>query len=80
MQTYLNTNGNGHSALQAKYLERTISKSPEIADYVNRLGKLYSYCYLQAKEILAFDNEATTADYISVAEGFFVQAIQHFDL
>ncbi len=73
-------NSNGHSALHAKYAERTIkSKSDEISEYIDSLAKLYTYCYLRAKTLLAHESKATTTDCATLALSFFQIAIKHFD-
>ena len=54
-------------------------RSAEIADYVERLGKLYRYCYTQAKETLAGE-PALLDDHRAVATTLFIQAVRHFDL
>jgi len=54
-------------------------RSAEIADYVERLGKLYKYCYTQAKETLAGE-PALLDDHRAVATTLFIQAVRHFDL
>lgn len=54
-------------------------RSAEIADYVARLGKLYSHCYRTAKTELA-DDSMTTEDYRAVGTSLFIQAVKHFNL
>lgn len=54
-------------------------RSAEIADYIQRLGKLYKFSYQTAKQ--ALDGESVSPDDCrAVATSFFIQAIKHFDL
>jgi hypothetical protein len=54
-------------------------RSAEIADYIQRLGKLYKFSYQTAKESLAGE-AVTSEDTCAVATAFFIQAVKHFDL
>ncbi len=54
-------------------------RSSEIADYIARLGKLYSHCYKTAKCSLA-DENMTTEDYRAIATTLFLSTTKHFDL
>jgi hypothetical protein len=55
------------------------SRSVEIADYVNRLGKLYSYCMTTAAN-MPTSIELETPQIKDVATTFFIQAVKHFNL
>jgi hypothetical protein len=55
------------------------SRSAEIADYIERLGKLYSHCLTTAVNMPhAIELEAPQIK--DVATTFFIQAVRHFDL
>jgi hypothetical protein len=55
------------------------SRSAEIADYIERLGKLYSHC-LDAAARMPKTVELETPQVKDVATTFFIQAVKHFDL
>ena len=55
------------------------SRSAEIADYIERLGKLYTHCLTTAANIpTSIELPATAVK--DVATTFFIQAVRHFDL
>jgi hypothetical protein len=55
------------------------SRSAEIADYIGRLGKLYSHCLDTAANMpTSIDLEAPQIK--DVATTFFIQTVRHFDL
>jgi hypothetical protein len=49
-------------------------RSSEIADYVERLGKLFNHCYKTAEGI------AEKSDQRAIATTLFIQTVKHFDL
>jgi hypothetical protein len=53
--------------------------SAEIADYIQRLGKLYGHCLATAAAIPQASALATP-EVKDVATTFFIQAVQHFNL
>jgi hypothetical protein len=55
------------------------SRSVEIADYVNRLGKLYSHCITTAAN-MPTSIELEAPQIKDVATTFFLQAVKHFSL
>jgi hypothetical protein len=55
------------------------SRSVEIADYIQRLGKLYSHC-LDTAARMPKTVELETPQIKDVATTFFIQAVRHFDL
>ena len=55
------------------------SRSVEIADYVNRLGKLYGHC-LTAAANMPTSIELGTPQVKDIATTFFIQAVKHFSL
>jgi hypothetical protein len=55
------------------------SRSVEIADYVNRLGKLYSHCMTTAAN-MPTSIELEAPQIKDVATTFFIQAVKHFNL
>jgi hypothetical protein len=55
------------------------SRSAEIADYIERLGKLYAHC-LDAAARMPKTVELETPQVKDVATTFFIQAVKHFDL
>jgi hypothetical protein len=55
------------------------SRSVEIADYVNRLGKLYSHCMTTAAN-MPTSIELEAPQIKDVATTFFIQAVRHFDI
>ena len=55
------------------------SRSVEIADYIERLGKLYSHCLTTAASMPA-SIELEAPQIKDVATTFFIQAVRHFDL
>jgi hypothetical protein len=55
------------------------SRSAEIADYIQRLGKLYSHC-LDTAARMPKTVELETPQIKDVATTFFIQAVRHFDL
>ena len=54
-------------------------RSGEIADYIQRLGKLYSFSYKTAQEAMA-DQQVTGEDTRAIATTLFIQAVKHFSL
>jgi hypothetical protein len=55
------------------------SRSAEIADYIQRLGKLYAHC-LDTAARMPKTVELETPQVKDVATTFFLQAVRHFDL
>lgn len=55
------------------------SRSAEIADYIQRLGKLYSHC-LDTAARMPKTVELETPQIKDVATTFFIQTVKHFDL
>jgi hypothetical protein len=55
------------------------SRSAEIADYIQRLGKLYSHC-LDTAARMPKTVELETPHIKDVATTLFIQAVRHFDL
>jgi hypothetical protein len=55
------------------------SRSAEIADYIERLGKLYAHC-LDAAARMPKTVELETPQVKDVATSFFIQAVKHFNL
>jgi hypothetical protein len=55
------------------------SRSAEIADYIQRLGKLYSHC-LDTAARMPKTVELETPQVKDVATTFFIQAVKHFNL
>ena len=55
------------------------NRSAEIADYVQRLGKLFKYCYSTTADQLV-DTTLTTAQIKDISIEIFTQSIHHFDL
>jgi hypothetical protein len=55
------------------------SRSAEIADYIERLGKLYAHC-LDAAARMPKTVELETPQVKDVATTFFLQAVNHFNL
>ena len=55
------------------------SRSIEIADYIERLGKLYSHCLTTAANMPTIV-ELEAPQVKDVATTFFIQAVRHFDL
>jgi hypothetical protein len=55
------------------------NRSAEIADYIQRLGKLYSHC-LDTAARMPKTVELETPQVKDVATTFFLQAVRHFDL
>jgi hypothetical protein len=54
-------------------------RTAEIADYIERLGKLYNYCYGVASRQFAH-NEMNTPQIKDVSTTLFIQTVRHFDL
>jgi hypothetical protein len=55
------------------------SRSAEIADYIERLGKLYTHCLTTATNIpTAIELESTAVK--DIATTMFIQTVRHFDL
>ena len=55
------------------------SRSVEIADYIERLGKLYGHCLTTAVEMpAAIQLESTAVK--DIATTMFIQTVRHFDL
>ena len=55
------------------------SRSAEIADYIERLGKLYAHC-LDAAARMPKTVDLNAPQIKDVATTFFIQAVRHFDL
>ena len=55
------------------------SRSAEIADYIQRLGKLYSHC-LDTAARMPKTVDLDTPQVKDVATTFFIQAVKHFNL
>jgi hypothetical protein len=55
-------------------------RSAEIADYVERLGKLYSHCYTTAFNQLGNTTPLATPEIKDVATTLFIQTVKHFQL
>jgi hypothetical protein len=55
------------------------NRSAEIADYIQRLGKLYSHC-LDTAARMPKTVELETPQVKDVATTLFIQAVKHFDL
>ena len=55
------------------------TRSIEIADYIGRLGKLYSHCYKTAAEELK-ETPLATPEVKDVATTLFIQTVRHFGL
>jgi hypothetical protein len=56
-----------------------VSRSIEIADYIERLGKLYSHCYQTAAKQLD-SSPLATPEIKDVATTIFIQTVRHFSL
>ncbi len=56
-----------------------VSRSIKIADYIERLGKLYSYCYQTAAKQLD-STPLATPEVKDVATTLFIQTVRHFNL
>jgi hypothetical protein len=54
-------------------------RTADIADYIERLGKLYSYCYRAASGALA-NSELDKSEIRDVSTTLFMQTVRHFDL
>jgi hypothetical protein len=54
-------------------------RTAEIADYIERLGKLYNYCYGVASRQFAH-SEMDTPQIKDVSTTLFIQTVRHFDL
>jgi hypothetical protein len=55
------------------------SRSVEIADYIERLGKLYTHCLTTAVNIpTSIELESTAVK--DIATTMFIQTVRHFDL
>jgi hypothetical protein len=54
-------------------------RTAEIADYIERLGKLYNYCYGVASRQFAH-GEMDTPQIKDVSTTLFIQTVRHFDL
>ncbi len=55
------------------------SRSVEIADYIQRLGKLYGHCLSTAADIpISIELESTAVK--DIATTMFIQTVRHFDL
>lgn len=54
-------------------------RSAEIADYIERLGKLYNHCYRTAKSQV-IDESMASEDYRTIATTLFIQTTKHFNL
>jgi hypothetical protein len=55
------------------------SRSAEIADYIDRLGKLYARCYKTASQQLE-NMPLGTPEVKDVASTIFIQTVRHFSL
>ncbi len=56
-----------------------VSRSIEIADYIERLGKLYGHCYKTAAQQLE-STALETLEVKDVATTLFIQTVKHFSL
>jgi hypothetical protein len=56
-----------------------VSRSIEIADYIERLGKLYSHCYQSAAKQLD-STQIANPEIKDVATTLFIQTVRHFSL
>jgi hypothetical protein len=65
-------------ATTPELLQRS-ERTAEIADYVQRLGKLYSYCYQTASQELV-DSGLGRSQIKDVSTTMFIQTVRHFDL
>jgi hypothetical protein len=54
-------------------------RSAEIADYIDRLGKLYSHCYKTASQQLE-NMPLGTPEVKDVATTLFIQTVRYFSL
>lgn len=66
------------SAPTVKLAHRS-ERSADIADYIERLGKLYSHCFKTASAQLA-DSELGRPQIKDVSTTLFIQTVKHFDL
>ena len=57
----------------------TSSKSAEIADYIERLSKLYSHCYKSASTELAYSDLPPT-EIKDISSCLFIQTVKHYQL
>jgi hypothetical protein len=55
------------------------NRSIEIADYIDRLGKLYNHCYKTAAQQLE-NTPLATPEVKDVATTLFIQTVRHFNL
>lgn len=58
----------------------TTGRSAEIADYVERLGKLYGHCYQTAFTQLGNTTPLATPEIKDVATTLFIQTCKHFQI
>jgi hypothetical protein len=59
--------------------QMAISRSEEIADYIDRLGKLYAHTYKSIATKLA-ETPLATPEIKDVATTLFIQTVRHFNL
>jgi hypothetical protein len=59
--------------------DESSSRSGEIADYIERLGKLYGHCYQAASKQLE-STPLATPEVKDVATTLFIQTVRHFSL
>ena len=64
---------------QMGFQTETPSRSVEIADYIDRLGKLYNHCLTTAAS-MPTSIELEAPQIKDVATTFFIQAVKHFNL
>ena len=66
-------------AVEEKIETPQTTRSAEIADYIQRLGKLYNHCLTTASEMpTAIELESTAVK--DIATTMFIQTVRHFDL
>jgi hypothetical protein len=68
-----------HAQISSSVPPEQPSRSAEIADYIERLGKLYAHC-LDAAARMPKTVDLNAPQVKDVATTFFIQAVRHFDL
>jgi hypothetical protein len=66
-------------SIEQAALPTETKRSIEIADYIGKLGKLYSHCYKTASEQLE-STPLATPEVKDVATTLFIQTVRHFNL
>jgi hypothetical protein len=66
-------------SIEPAALPAETKRSIEIADYIGKLGKLYSHCYKTASEQLE-STPLATPEVKDVATTLFIQTVKHFNL